>query len=62
MTTRDVLKRLASDGWFKVGQQGSHWQFKHATKAGKVTVSVHRMSDHVKPGTLRSIKAQASRE
>ncbi len=62
MTTRDVLNRLKADGWFKVRQRGSHWQFKHATKPGKVTVAVHSMSDHVKPGTLRSIKTQAGWE
>ena len=62
MTIRDVLQRLKADGWVKVGQIGSHWQFKHPAKTGKVTVAVHRMSNHVKPGTLASIKRQAGWE
>lgn len=62
MTTRDVLQLLKADGWVKVGQVGSHWQFKHATKTGKVTVAVHGMTAHVKPGTLASIKRQAGLE
>jgi predicted RNA binding protein YcfA (HicA-like mRNA interferase family) len=62
MTTRDVLKQLKADGWVKVGQSGSHRQFKHPTKPGKVTVAVHGMSDHMKAGTLASIKRQAGWE
>jgi predicted RNA binding protein YcfA (HicA-like mRNA interferase family) len=62
MTTREVLQRLHADGWVKVRQTGSHWQFKHATKPGVVTVAVHKQSAHVKPGTLASIKRQAGWE
>jgi predicted RNA binding protein YcfA (HicA-like mRNA interferase family) len=41
MKVRDILKRLAEDGWTQVGQKGSHRQFAHSTKRGKVTVNGH---------------------
>jgi len=53
MKVRDVLARLRDDGWFLVTQRGSHRQFKHAQKPGRVTVAV--MSNDVAPGTLKSI-------
>ena len=37
---RDVLKLLRNDGWSIVATVGSHRQLKHATKSGRVTVSV----------------------
>ncbi len=37
-TIRDMLEILRNDGWIKVSQHGSHRQFKHPTKPGKVTV------------------------
>ena len=38
MNSRDVIKALQRDGWHEVNQVGSHKQFKHATKEGRVTV------------------------
>ncbi|MBA4409583.1 MAG: type II toxin-antitoxin system HicA family toxin [Bacteroidota bacterium] len=35
----EVLKMLIDDGWHLSDQKGSHRQFKHATKKGKVTVN-----------------------
>ncbi len=35
---RDLMKILRKDGWVKVGQVGSHQQYKHPTKPGRVTV------------------------
>ena len=35
----DVLAMLKEDGWFLNSQEGSHRQFKHHTKKGKVTVN-----------------------
>lgn len=35
----EVLKMLKNDGWYMVAQKGSHRQFKHPTKAGKVTIN-----------------------
>ncbi|MBZ8140637.1 hypothetical protein CLD22_12085 [Rubrivivax gelatinosus] len=45
------------DGWFLVHTVGSHQQFKHPTKPGKVTVP-HPKKD-LPPGTARSILKQA---
>jgi len=57
MTSRDVIKRLERDGWYKVGQKGSHVQFSHPSKVGRVTVQ-HPRKD-VPVGTVRSIERQA---
>jgi predicted RNA binding protein YcfA (HicA-like mRNA interferase family) len=58
---RDMLRRLAEDGWYLVGQEGSHRQFKHPVKNGKVTVS-GRASETLAPGTYKSILRQAGLE
>jgi len=54
---RDLLKRLKRDGWYKVSQKGSHAQFKHAVKKGRVTLPIHK--GDVPIGTLKSIFKQA---
>jgi predicted RNA binding protein YcfA (HicA-like mRNA interferase family) len=57
MSSGEIISRLQADGWFKVGQKGSHVQFKHPTKPGRVTVP-HPKKD-VPIGTLRSIGKKA---
>lgn len=57
MNSREVIRRLRRDGWFEVNQVGSHMQFKHPTKAGRVTVP-HPSRD-IPIGTLKSIEKQA---
>jgi predicted RNA binding protein YcfA (HicA-like mRNA interferase family) len=57
MDSREIIRRLKDDGWFEVAQVGSHKQFKHATKPGRVTVPSPRKD--VPAGTLRSIEKQA---
>ena len=57
MDSREVIRRLEADGWFKVGQEGSHIQFKHPVKRGRVTVP-HPKKD-LPVGTLKSICRQA---
>ena len=57
MHSREVIKRLEDDGWREVAQVGSHKQFKHPTKKGRVTVP-HPKRD-IPIGTLRSIEKQA---
>jgi predicted RNA binding protein YcfA (HicA-like mRNA interferase family) len=61
MKVRDVIRLLANDGWVPVAQKGSHRQFKHATKPGKVTVP-GKMSDDLPTGTYKSILRQAALE
>jgi predicted RNA binding protein YcfA (HicA-like mRNA interferase family) len=58
MKVSEVLKLLRDDGWFLVVTRGSHRQFKHPSKSGRVTVA-GRPSDDVPPGTLNSILKQA---
>jgi predicted RNA binding protein YcfA (HicA-like mRNA interferase family) len=55
--SRDVLKALLQDGWLEVNQVGSHRQFKHPVKRGRVTVP-HPKRD-IPVGTLKSIEKQA---
>ncbi len=61
MKVRDVIRLLANDGWVQVAQKGSHRQFKHPTKPGKVTVP-GKMSDDLPTGTYKSILRQAALE
>jgi predicted RNA binding protein YcfA (HicA-like mRNA interferase family) len=61
MKVRDVIRRLERDGWVKVTQKGSHRQFKHPHKSGKVTVP-GKESDDIPEGTYKSILRQADLE
>lgn len=58
MTVREVLRIIEDDGWIVVAQKGSHRQYKHPTKPGRVTVAGHPKDD-LAPGTLNSILRQA---
>lgn len=57
MNSRDLIRMLEADGWLQVAQRGSHKQFKHPAKSGRVTVP-HPKRD-LPIGTLRSIAKQA---
>jgi predicted RNA binding protein YcfA (HicA-like mRNA interferase family) len=57
LPSREVMKMLEVDGWVLAGIDGSHHQFKHPTKPGRVTVP-HPAKD-IPIGTLRSIYRQA---
>jgi predicted RNA binding protein YcfA (HicA-like mRNA interferase family) len=61
MKIRDIIKRIETDGWHMVQQAGSHRQYKHPTKRGKVTVAGHPSTD-LPPKTLKSILRQAGLE
>ncbi len=52
-----LIKRLKRDGWVQVAQVGSHVQFRHPSKKGRVTVP-HPKKD-IPKGTLKSIEHQA---
>ena len=58
MKVSEILKKLQGDGWYLVTMEGSHRQFKHPTKPGRVTVA-GKPSDDLPPGTLNSILKQA---
>ena len=61
MKVRDVIRRLTDDGWVMVAQNGSHRQFRHPRKPGKVTVPGN-LSDDIPIGTYKSILRQAGLE
>ncbi|MCA3238666.1 MAG: type II toxin-antitoxin system HicA family toxin [Curvibacter sp.] len=58
MKLSEILRMLQEDGWFLVATRGSHRQFKHAAKPGRVTVA-GKPADDLAPGTLSSILKQA---
>lgn len=53
-----IIKALINDGWYLVHQKGSHRQYKHSTKEGKVTVN-GKPSDDVSGNLLSSIEKQS---
>ena len=57
MTVKELEKQLLRDGWKLVTQVGSHRQYKHPTKPGKVTIPFHKGDVH--PKTANSILKQA---
>jgi predicted RNA binding protein YcfA (HicA-like mRNA interferase family) len=58
MKVREAIRLIEADGWFLVATRGSHRQYKHATKSGRVTIA-GKVSDDLAPGTLNSILKQA---
>jgi predicted RNA binding protein YcfA (HicA-like mRNA interferase family) len=58
MKVGELLRLIKRDGWYLVATRGSHEQYKHDTKPGRVTVA-GKPSDDLAPGTLNSILKQA---
>ena len=58
MKVREVIRLIEADGWFVIATRGSHRQYKHPTKPGRVTI-VGKPSDDLAPGTLNSILKQS---
>ena len=64
MKVKEILKLLSEDNWYQLKPKhtgGSHRQFKHPTKPGKVTVN-GKPGDDVRPNDLRNIFNQAGWE
>jgi predicted RNA binding protein YcfA (HicA-like mRNA interferase family) len=57
MKSGDLIKMLKADGWILVHTVGSHHQFRHPAKPGKVTVP-HPKKD-LPRGTINSALKQA---
>jgi predicted RNA binding protein YcfA (HicA-like mRNA interferase family) len=57
MQSLNLIKRLKKQGWYEANQVGSHKQFKHPQKKGRVTVP-HPNRD-IPIGTLKSIEKHA---
>ena len=53
-----MIRRLEREGWYLTKQRGSHRQFKHPDRPGKVTVP-GRPNDELQEGTWRSIQRHA---
>lgn len=56
-SSREVIKLLQKDGWYEVNIVGSHHQYKHPSKKGRVTVK-HPDKD-IPRKTLDSIEMQS---
>jgi predicted RNA binding protein YcfA (HicA-like mRNA interferase family) len=58
LKVREILTRLKEDGWYLAQQNGSHRQFKHLVKKGRVTVN-GKPSETLEQELLNSIFKQA---
>ena len=58
MKIRDIIRLIEQDGWYLVATKGSHRQYKHHAKSGRLTIA-GKPSDEMAPGTLNSIRKQA---
>jgi predicted RNA binding protein YcfA (HicA-like mRNA interferase family) len=57
MTAKEMEKIIIADGWYLVSINGSHHNYKHPVKPGRVTIPFH--SGDIPKGTLASIYKQA---
>jgi predicted RNA binding protein YcfA (HicA-like mRNA interferase family) len=58
MNAVKLIRLLKEDGWVIKTQKGSHMQFVHPSKSGKITVAFHGKKE-IPPGTLHAILKQA---
>jgi predicted RNA binding protein YcfA (HicA-like mRNA interferase family) len=58
MKVREAMQLLEADGWYLHSTKGSHRQYKHPIKPGRVTVPGKASAD-LPPGTLASLLRQA---
>jgi predicted RNA binding protein YcfA (HicA-like mRNA interferase family) len=58
LKVREAIKMIEADGWFLVATRGSHRQYRHAVKPGRVTIA-GKPSKDLPPGLERSILKQA---
>ena len=56
---REMIKMIEADGWFLHAQEGSHKQYKHLIKKGRVTVPDHGKNDDLDHNVAKSIMIQA---
>lgn len=57
MKFKELEKLLKKNGWYYADAVGSHYQYRHPTKKGKVTVPFHKSDLPI--GTVRAILKQA---
>ena len=58
MKIRDVIRMIEADGWRLVATRGSHRQYRHPAKSGRVTIA-GQPGDDLARGTLASVLRQA---
>jgi predicted RNA binding protein YcfA (HicA-like mRNA interferase family) len=58
MKVHEAIRLIEQDGWSLVATRGSHRQYKHPLKPGRVTIA-GKPSDDLAPGTLNSILKQS---
>jgi len=58
MTAKQLIRLIEADGWLLKKQKGSHQQYVHSIKKGKVTVPVHGKSE-IPQKTVNAILKQA---
>ena len=58
MNAREAIRKIEEDGWQFHSQKGSHAQYKHPVKKGRVTVPMHGSKDLSK-SDVQSILRQA---
>jgi len=58
LKVREIIKMIEADGWYLVTTKGSHRQYKHQVKSGRITIAGH-LTDDLAPGTMNSIFKQA---
>ena len=58
MKVHEAIRLIEQDDWRLVATRGSHRQYKHSVKPGRVTVA-GKPSDDLAPGTLNSILKQS---
>jgi predicted RNA binding protein YcfA (HicA-like mRNA interferase family) len=58
MKVAEIIRLLLDEGWYLVATRGSHRQFRHDSKPGRVTVP-GKPRDELAPGTFNSILKQA---
>lgn len=57
MRAKELEKLLLKDGWYVKSQKGSHRQYIHPSKPGKVTIPIHNGDVDIR--TANSILKQA---
>lgn len=59
MTSKKLESIILKDGWYLVNISGSHRQYKHQSKQGKVTIPFHKKPKDLNKKVLRFIFKQA---
>jgi len=57
MKFRELEKIIKADGWRLQNVEGSHYQYTHDNKPGKVTIPHHK--GDIKPAIVKSVLVQA---